>query len=214
MDLASLRRTYILISELYVEDMAFSTGVPVSSQIPFASDPHLDNPVTLVGIQGDQWMHPSRNCQARRWSSTANTEMMHLAAVLHNLFGNTVGYARRAYFPRSSLIIWDADFTCCLFCTVADGPPPVWLGIISASSVRFVRTTGSSFGFARTTGSSSLLTSLLISASRAWATTSHLVIIKHLPHTAHSTTDSGYEDTMRGVYTNGRMRGVKEGLTC
>jgi hypothetical protein len=66
--------TYILVSELYIEDVAFPTGIPVRSQVAFAGDPNPDDPVTLVGVERDQRMHPPRHGQARRRSSTANTE--------------------------------------------------------------------------------------------------------------------------------------------
>ena len=67
----TFRSTYIQISELYIEDASFSTGIPVSSQVAFACNPNLDDPVSLVMVQGYQRMDLACHGQARRWSITA-----------------------------------------------------------------------------------------------------------------------------------------------
>jgi hypothetical protein len=74
LDKIDTRDTYILISELDIEDAAFSTGISVSSEVALACNSHLDDPVTLVGVQGDQRMDPSCHGQACSWSSTRRTE--------------------------------------------------------------------------------------------------------------------------------------------
>lgn len=49
--------THLFIRELDVEDVPFSLGIAVGSQGAFVGDPHLGDPVVLVGAERLQRLH-------------------------------------------------------------------------------------------------------------------------------------------------------------